>query len=196
MRITSSRDGPHVNALPTQQSAELADVILHQPVSSSATRGNSQTELYKALYPDGVALASYLLLDRSRGEDIAQETLAHLMASGRIESVADARSFYLKAVRNRAKNSVRETARRLAREARYSQQQRNIHFTQDSESRVDVHAALAKLSQAEREVVVLTYWLSHSNDEISQLTGRSLSAVKSLKNRAFKKLKELLDVCS
>lgn len=152
-------------------------------------------EVFRALYPDGVKLATYLLTDESRAQDIAQDVLVGLLAESNRAHVEDLRNYYLQSVRNRVKNDFRERMRRFTREHHYWQK----HQPEGDESllsdcSIDVNQELKKLSPPEREVLVLTYWLGYSNEQISEFTGRSTGSVKSLKHRATNKLRERLDV--
>lgn len=152
-------------------------------------------EIFRALYPDGVKLATYLLTDESRAQDIAQDVLIGLLAESNRAHVEDLRNYYLQSVRNRVKNDFRERVRRLTREHHYWQKHQPQNDTSlRSDCSIDVNKELKKLSPTEREVLVLTYWLGYSNEQISKFTGRPVGSIKSLKHRATSKLRERLDV--
>ena len=61
-----------------------------------------------------------------------------------------------------------------------------------SEARMDVHAALARLSPAERSCIILSYWEGMSHPEIAAMTRMAVGTVKSHLFRAGPKLRQQL----
>lgn len=58
--------------------------------------------------------------------------------------------------------------------------------------RADLEAAIAQLTEQQRELVVLKFVQGLSNEEIGEVTGRSPGAVRGLQFRALKALREMV----
>ncbi|WP_336785614.1 RNA polymerase sigma factor [Paenibacillus sp. MMO-177] len=68
-----------------------------------------------------------------------------------------------------------------------------VEFAKNVELRIDVTAALLKLSQLDREIISLHYDVGCTFKEISELVGMRISAVKNRLYRALTKLRNELD---
>lgn len=101
-----------------------------------------------------------------------------------------------------ALNLKREHLRQIKRKTRNDQSARQQAETEErafylddverSEAKQQVHDAIARLPQAQREVIELHWFEGHSFPEVAEIVGASLSAVKVRAHRGYKRLKEIL----
>ena len=59
--------------------------------------------------------------------------------------------------------------------------------------RLDLQSAIGRLTEDQRELVILKFTQGLSNEDISEITGRSLDAIRGLQFRALSALREILD---
>lgn len=132
------------------------------------------------------SLATRVLGDASRGEEVAQDALAMLYREwDRVENPA---GFARTIVQNRCRDIQRHEIRARAKAPLL----RPIADDAASSS-LYLGDVLAKLSQTRREIVVLRFYGGHTLPEIARITGRALGTVKSNLARALVELREELN---
>lgn len=130
-------------------------------------------------------LATRVLGDASKGEEIAQDALAMLYREwDRVENPA---GFARTVVQNRCRDIQRHEIRARAKAPLLQP------IADDTASSPPyLGDVLAKLSQTRREIVVLRFYGGHTLPEIARITGRALGTVKSNLARALDELREEL----
>jgi RNA polymerase sigma-70 factor (ECF subfamily) len=143
--------------------------------------------------------------NRALAEDLVMATFEELLQHGhRIRGGGDAiRAWVFRAARNNLIDERRKTTRRG--DVSLSDEDVERHASRDpgtEETALNavgdrqLQAALAHLSDEQREVLALRFGAGLSGPETAQATGRSLNAVKSLQHRALGTLSKLLGVSS
>jgi RNA polymerase sigma-70 factor (ECF subfamily) len=128
-------------------------------------------------------------------------TFEELLQHGhRIRGGGDAiRAWIFRAARNNLIDERRKVARRgdqpLSDEAAERHMSNDIGPEEAALNAIgdrQLQAALARLSDEQREVIALRFGAGLSGPETAQVTGRSLNAVKSLQHRALASLSKLM----
>lgn len=142
--------------------------------------------------PRLVAAMELYLGDRYVAEEIVQE--ACVRAASRWSKVGTLESpggWTYRVARNLATSSLRR--RQAERRARNRFEYADVATDPDAADHLTVRAALAKLPEAQREAIVLKYFLGLDGPEIAERTGRSHDAVRALIKRGIAALREDLD---
>jgi RNA polymerase sigma-70 factor (ECF subfamily) len=139
--------------------------------------------------------------DRTLAEDLVMATFEELLRHGhRIRGGGDAiRAWVFRAARNNLIDERRKTARRGDVPWRDEDAERRMSVMLGTEDEAlnlvgdrQLQAALAQLSEDQREIIGLRFGAGLSGPETAKVTGRSLGAVKSLQHRALGMLAKLL----
>jgi RNA polymerase sigma factor (sigma-70 family) len=160
-------------------------------VEAARTGDAQQREaLIREMWPHAFRIALTVLHDRALAEDAAQEACAIVYARvGSLrESAAFAVWFYRIVVREASQ--VRRTAQRAWN---YVEPGIASHGVEGSIVRLDVAAALAKLSPVQRTATVLHYYSGLSGAEIAQVLRIPHGSVRFHLFQARKRLERLLD---
>ena len=148
-------------------------------------------QLYGAHYSRLVRLATLLVRDQGVAEEVVQDCFVAMHGRwGRLRDPDKAAAYLRAAVVNRC----RSTLRRRAVAARHEPAQAGMHPSAedsavDREHRAELLAALAGLSQRQREVLVLRYYLDLSEADIADTLRISRGAVKSHSSRGLAALR-------
>lgn len=140
----------------------------------------------------GAALVLYAQQLCDTPEDIVQEAFLLLVRQGGV--LENPVGWLYRVVRNRALNAARTSDRRARREAEIAAHA-DGWFEAASDDKFDAAeatVALQSLSMDQREVVVARLWGGHSFEQVSQLTGMSLSTVYRCYQRGIAALREML----
>jgi RNA polymerase sigma-70 factor (sigma-E family) len=143
-----------------------------------------------------VRLAVLLVDDLHTAEDVVQDAFAAFMGrQSRLEDPERAIAYLRASVVNGARDKLRR--RRTAR-AYVPPHEVPLDGTTESallaEEHREVIAALQRLAQRQREVLVLRYWSGCSEAEIADTLGISRGAVKSTASRALDALAKIMEV--
>lgn len=173
---------------------KLAIQTGHGPVSIGCSVKAQARHWCEALYESqAAALLLYgraLGLSHSEAEDVLQETFLALL---QLAQPPEAPGHYaLRAYRNRALNYRRSLWRRLLREL----EARRWFEPDPAQSRWERAAmrALARLPQAQREVIVLKIWHGYTFQEIGELVDASPNTVAGRYRYGLAKLRAALQV--
>ena len=150
--------------------------------------GVAFADLLRPLYSSALRVALALLHDRGEAEDAVQE--AAFKAWRKLATFrrgAPLRPWFLAIVANQCR-SVRRKSWWSAQpldapppDARFP----------DTDARIDLHRALKDLDHDERLVLVLRYYLDMPFEEIGQVMGISVKAVRSRTERAIRRLRPI-----
>jgi RNA polymerase sigma-70 factor (sigma-E family) len=152
-------------------------------------------ELYRAHHRDLVRLATLLVDDQGSAEEAVQDAFVSV-ARRDPRGLADPGAYLRTAVLNNARSMLRK--RRVRRrhlrsvEPPASAPGADHAVLLDEDARL-VLAALDRLSQRQREVLVLRYWSDLSEVEIASTLGISTGAVKTHAHRGTAALARILE---
>lgn len=144
-----------------------------------------------------IGYATTFLHDVERARDVVQETFMRLYQQD-IEKVKGGLKAWLFTVcRNRALDVIRKERRMMGLEeeqiARLPSERRTPSERADLEERIgQVHEALNRLSENQREIILLKFEQGLSYQEMSQVTGLSSSNVGFLLHTGLKRLRVFL----
>lgn len=151
------------------------------------------TTLYTAHYRGLVRLAALMLRDRSTAEEVVQDAFVGLARHGRSLRDPDKALGYL---RRSVVNGVRSAGRRRTVAFRaapvLAEPVGRPDATGEVVDRLATMAALARLPQRQREVLVLRYYAELSEAEIAQTLGISRGSVKQHAARGLAALRPVL----
>ena len=157
-------------------------------------------ELYDALAPWVLGLATRILRDDGEAEEVLGDVFVHVW--GRIHQHEPTRGplvpWVLSIARNRSLDALRRR-RRWWRKAQRHEYDDVVPTPDPAEASVpgwpvhqEVHAALAALPGDQRRVVLLAYFEGLTHSEIARRTGQPLGTVKTRLRIAHGKLAEAL----
>lgn len=168
-----------------------------------ARRGNpSAWEALVRLHEDGVFRFAYLQMEEaSEAEDLAQETFLRAFRSlDRFDSARSLRPWLLSITANLARNRRRSLGRYWAALKRYAAEKRRAepsqtaaHPRSEQGRAADLRAAIGRLEERDREVILLQYFLEMSTAEIAQALEVAEGTVKSRSFRARRRLQQILE---
>lgn len=145
-------------------------------------------------YPKLVGALTHHFGDRWLAEELTQEALVRACDHWtRVRTLSSpvGWAFHVGA------NLGRSRMRRRAAERRARQRHgpdRIVHRDTDTADRLVVQQALTQLTPAQREAVVLRYFLELTAEEAATVTGSSAGAVRGLTFRAMRVLRDQLDI--
>jgi len=147
---------------------------------------------FQAEYPTLVKALYLSTRDLSEAEDLAQESMARLLAKwDRVGSMASPRGYLYRTAMNLNLTRIRHLrvrARNLFRPAPPPDETATI------DARSDLVRAIAALPEGQREALVLTEWVEMTSEEASEVLGIKPASVRSRTHRAHEVLKERLEV--
>lgn len=166
-------------------------MTLEQPLSIAAPAPRTLAEAAEAHLDDVFGYLLYLTRDRETAEDLASSTFEKAL---RLWSRFDprrgtARTWLLGIARTTALDWFRSESRRKRREEQAALPERVDEAFVEGLS-PELESALAALSAAEREVVVLRVVLELDGDATARVLGISSTAVSTRLSRALKRLEE------
>lgn len=153
-------------------------------------------ELYRRFARPVLSLALRLLGDHGRAEDAAQETFAAIWRSARSfrpERGSGAAWLYAiarHAIIDRARQRVDAVAEVPVEEA--AQEAGPAELAEQSWLSFEVHAALERLPERERQVLELAYWSGLSQSEVASYLDVPLGTVKTRTRAGLARLASLL----
>lgn len=169
------------------------------PSGEYIPRRATLADLYEAHYAELVRLATLLVHDQATAEELTQDAFVKWATDApRLDEPAKAGAYLRSMVLNAARSEIRRRGLRNRlrllpdRSAEPSPGGPEHHAVADDDARA-VLAALATLSERQREVLVLRYWLDLSEKEIAEALGMAPGTVKSHAHRALAALEDLLE---
>jgi len=139
-------------------------------------------------YADELMRFAAALAGPSGAEDVVSAAVARALGSPRWQAVENKRAYLYRVVLNEGSRVRRDTARRLAREARTAPRDR----VDENAAEVDLRSALRTLTVRQRAVVFFTYWADLGPSDIAVLMDLSLRTVERDLSVAKTKLGALL----
>ena len=152
------------------------------------------------LHQEPVFRFAYLMVgDAAEAEDIAQEPfLRAYRAFARFDPQRALRPWLLSITANLARNRRRSLGRYRAALSRFYQANERVQpgIEERSDRREENQAvwlAIQRLSETDRQVIYLRYFLELSVDEVAQTAGVASGTVKSRLHRSLKRLKDVIE---
>lgn len=155
------------------------------------------TSLYQTYYPKVYNYAHLQLGEVQAAEDLASEVMVKVL-----ESLKDYRftgtpfaAWVFRIARNRLIDLHRRRHRRgevALSETLPSREASPPSLAERAMSRDEIRAALARLTEEQRQVIVLKFIEGFDNRSVAKVIGRSDGAVKSLQHRALLSLRRIL----
>lgn len=139
-------------------------------------------------YADEMVRFASAIVGPSGADDVAANALTRVLTGDAWRSARNLRAFLFRSVVNEARSQHRSTQRRLAREVRQSRSDRPA----EPSVRIEVLDAIRRLTERQRAVVYLTYWLDHAPIEIAEVLGVSMRTVERELTVARRRLEVLL----
>ncbi len=145
-------------------------------------------------------VAYLIVADTAEAEDVTQEAFMRAFrALSRFDTRQPFRPWLLSIVSNLARNSRRGAGRREAMKERYAQGLLSSHTPSPEQEIVDEDEALrvwqatAVLSDEERTLLYLRYYLDLPEREAAVVIGRPVGTVKSRAHRALRRLRRIIE---
>ena len=148
--------------------------------------------LYNTVGRQMYVVAYNVLGDHQLSEDIIQESLITIFEkAGTLSDTKAAHSWLMMIVRNKALDALRHRNHEVATED-YTVFEREYSVSAKSELSMDVQNALNKLSEDDRQIVLMKVTMGFSNKEIAQIINISVESCQKRYQRVLKKLKGYL----
>jgi RNA polymerase sigma-70 factor (ECF subfamily) len=155
----------------------------------------ADAETYRKYADELIRFASGLV-GPSGAEDVVSNAVLRAVSGAQWSRVDNQRAYLYRAVLNEASSQHRSTTRRLNREIRAFQRDvsTGIAVSRSDTSNVDfdVLIALRRLSERQRAVIHLTYWVDLPVADIASLLGLPTRTVERELSRARTRLEALL----
>lgn len=150
-------------------------------------------DLYVALVPKARRMAYLVTGDMAEAEDVVHEAFLKVAAKRETLREPAALPKYLhKAVLNEISSRKRSLVRRLRRQNLYcADVEEAVDDCAIYDVRQELLDALSHLTTRQRRVIVLTYFLDHSDDDIAAIVGCALGTIKSLRSRGLSTLRKV-----
>lgn len=151
------------------------------------------TEAAEALYirhADELMRFATSLVGPSDAADLVSVAFVGAMSSGALAAATQPRAYLYRCVLNAARSDARSAGRRHRREQRDAS--RSSTTIPGPEADPEVWAALGNLSERQRAVVYLTYWMDLSPESIAELLDLSTGSVKKHLDRGRTALRSTL----
>jgi RNA polymerase sigma-70 factor (sigma-E family) len=151
--------------------------------------------LYRAHHRDMVRLAGLLVDDRGSAEEVVQDAFVAMARRG-AQGLDDPEAYLRTAVLNGARSALRRRRvrrrhlRRVDGPAAAPGADQSVLVDEDARQ---VLAALDRLSERQREVLVLRYWAELTEAEIASTLGISAGSVKTHAHRGIAALAQILE---
>ncbi|GLU89566.1 sigma-70 family RNA polymerase sigma factor [Agromyces sp. NBRC 114283] len=147
-------------------------------------------ELFRTYHAVIVAAAFNRLSDRTDAEDAAAEVFAQAWRR-RDDAQVFTLAWLYATLRNIVGNTYRGRSRHLRRAERVEHEVEAQHALA-SEDVLEVRLAVNRLDEADREVIWMAYWEDLGREEMAEILGCSIAAVRVRLHRARRRLEQLL----
>lgn len=145
-------------------------------------------------------VAYLIVADADAAQDVTQEAFVRAYrALDRFDTRQPFRPWLLRIVSNLARNDRRSNARREAMRERYQRGELSVHAAspereiEREEDARRVWEATGALSDEERTLLYLRYFLDLSVGEAAEIIGRPVGTVKSRAHRALRRLRDVIE---
>ena len=147
-------------------------------------------DLYEIYSVDMFRFAYYYTGSKSLAEDcVSEAVLIAFRKIGELKNISSFKSWLFRILRNCCAMSFRNTSKEIPAE----QLQKGVHsFDGESDEKIGLKNALMKLSEDEREIIILHYCNGYTSKEISLMLTLNENTVRSKISRGTAKLKKEL----
>lgn len=163
-------------------------------VTPVATRDTSDfAQIYAAHHAEALRLAYLLCGNRERAEDAVAEAFVRVYRQMRRGDIEHPRAYVRRAVVNEVNSRFRRLALERREASKRSGDDRGLRGADDVIVDTDeMFAALRRLSDRQRTVVVLRFYEDLPEKAIADVMGISIGTVKSTLSRGMERLRSLL----
>ena len=199
--VTTTSGSSDLAACPAPATETLASAATAEPagaptVTPDLDAAGVMVALFTAHYRSLVRLAALLLRDTWTAEEVVQDSFVAMHTNGRrLRDSGNALQYLRQCVLNRSRSVLRH---RLVVERHAPQPLPDMpsaeHGAMTLLERSSVIAALHRLPQRQREVLVLRYYADLSGPQIASVMGISQGAVKCHIARALKAMRSTLEL--
>ena len=171
-------------------SSEINNLVKRAKNGSAEAFG----ELYEIYAKDMYRFAYYYLGSSAAAEDAVSEcVLLAFQKIGSLKKNSSFKTWIFKILRNCCNNALREKMKNINNVDIFSVQ--NLAADEKDENEIlSLRQALDKLSDEEREIVILYYCAGYSSKEIGEIMGLKDSTVRSKIMRSGEKLRTYLQI--
>jgi RNA polymerase sigma-70 factor (ECF subfamily) len=156
--------------------------------SASAIR-QQLTDFILAGQTDFYRLAYSYVKNQDAALDVVQESIVRALSKvSALRQPSSMKAWFYRILLNESMNYYRHNSRLVCLDAAFSQQAAPIR---DEAARLDLYAAIERLTPNEQAVVRLRFFQDMTLEEISKATGTNLNTVKSRLYKALNKLRDL-----
>jgi len=171
------------------RTAEVPCVVEHKSLDGPSNRV-TWSEIYRDERDSLVRLAYLVTGSRVVAEDLVQDTFIRVMA--RLEA-ADSPGPYLRRSVLNACYSWHRRSRREVHMADDEDRDRSREQRDGAPQPVEMWDALSHLSQRQRTILVMRYYLDMTEADVAATLGCRIGTVKSTSHRALKDLRRMLE---
>lgn len=162
-------------------------------IEIAAGNKNAVSKLYEETRAAVYGFALSILKNTSDAEDVLQETYVKIWtASENYKPMGKPMAWILTIAKNLSLSLLRESSKHAEMPEESSIIDQSVSFSDLAEDRVVLNAAMNKLSDEERQIIMLYAVTGLKHIEIAKLLDMPLSTVLSKYSRAKKKLKNTL----
>ncbi len=177
------------------RTAEVPCVVEHKSLGGRSDQV-TWSEIYRDERDSLVRLAYLVTGSRAVAEDLVQDTFIRVMA--RLEATDSPGPYLRRSVLNACYSWHRRSRREVHiaedEDRRVSQEQRASQERRDKEAQpVEMWDALSHLSQRQRTILVMRYYLDMTEADVAATLGCRIGTVKSTSHRALRDLRRMLE---
>lgn len=167
-------------------SSNVENLVIKSKAGDTAAFG----ELYELYSKDMYRFAWYYTGSQAVAEDcVSEAVLVAFNKIGELKNVSSFKSWLFRILRNCCAASFRKNSREFPKEENYS----GVHsFENEANEKISLKNALMKLSDDEREILILHYCIGYTSKEISRMLTMNENTVRSKILRSTEKLKREL----
>jgi len=145
------------------------------------------TTLYTEIYPDLYRFALYIVKHPQDAEDVVSEAVINAYRNfSKLRSEDSFKSWMFTIVRNQCMKKFRDSKPTEEIGEWMSSTE------DDLAGRADVRQAMMQLSEEDRSIISMSVFGGYQSDEIGQMLEMKPATVRSRKNRAYAKLRDIL----
>ena len=131
-------------------------------------------------------------LDLDDAEDLFQEVLLQLVVKA--DHIRNLRPWLLGTSINQARKRIRRLVRDRSLAERAQRDMMTVTTPEDGSEKDLVSHALSRCSEADRELILLTFYGELSYKEVSAVLGRAIGSIGPMRGRALERMREIVDV--
>lgn len=175
-----------MNGCDETMSSNVENLVKKSKTGDTAAFG----ELYELYSKDMYRFAFYYTGSSAAAEDcVSEAVLIAFRKIGELKNIPSFKSWLFRILRNCCADFFRKNAKEVYREEKLSVEH---SFENDSNEKISLKNALMRLSEEERELIILHYCMGYTSKDISHMLIMNENTVRSKISRGTQKLKREL----